>query len=685
MTDLGKKMKDESSKDGKCQNPDCRRNIPSSRARRHAKYCSHGCTMIMGSRRATERKKAEREILNNEETPATTKLRRGEDYVKLKGRPDLIHGLRSRTMTQEYVAEKLGCTVASVSRAWATIRADEKLAARNAGWQPHPYVAAMFPKDKLTRIRELGYKAVGTQEFEQLADDLTRAYAVASRRYFTLEGKRPIIKDFHLRWIRSIIVALATGGKQLILSPPRHGKSEMLIRFAVWLIDMEPNIRIMWIAANTDVAKLMLGAVKDHLENNERLIADTLPPGETFKPDRGDSKPWSGKEIKVRQQSHVGQKSSSMLALGRTAKILSRDVDLAVVDDMEDFDTTREPGQRTYSKNKLAEIGTRKEEHTALVYIGSRQHPDDIPDSIMGMTDSLAWDSIVETAHADCELDPDEIDGHDDNGCVLFPEVRSYRWLLEKKQEMDHLGIPGAYEMRYLNAPIPTEGLVFDVPLIRDEALDRSRDLGVEGLPAGRLVAGLDPSARGIQAAFCWHYANDMLSMVDLEDEEAGGFEGAHRVMRLWYDLYGLKDWFYEDNAQQVEFFDDPRTKKLALELGLTIKPYRTGKNKQDPEFGISSMAPWYHGGKVNLPFGTKRARVKVNKLLRQLELWTTEGVKKKHAKTDIKMAQWFPFPTIVKWGNQDRSLNIKEIATGNYPNMHGNRPLPWNTPYPKG
>ncbi len=375
-----------------------------------------------------------------------------------------------------------------------------------------------------------------------------------------------------------------------------------------------------------------------------------------------------------------------MICLGRTAKILSRDVDILITDDLEDFDSTREPAQREYSRSKLAEIGTRKEERTAWIYIASRQHPEDIPNHLMKLEGTeQAWRISVDTAHDEtkCNLDPDVIEGHDEAGCVLFPEVRSYRWLMEKKSEMDALGIPGAYEMRYLNQPIPESGMIFQIDVIREQALDRSRDIGIEGLPVGRLVAGLDPASRGTQAGFLWHYLNETLTMVDLEAQEAGGFAGAQRLMAEWDDRYGLKMWFYEDASQQAEFFKDPRTKQLILDRGLIVRPYQTQGKKNDPEIGITSMAPWYHEGRIVLPYGTPEARKKVNLLLRQLELWTVTGVRRgRNRKTDIKMASWFPFSQIIKWLKEDRKIRLEEIGTAEYPG-YGFTQAPWHTAYP--
>jgi hypothetical protein len=527
---------------------------------------------------------------------------------------------------------------------------------------------------------------------------------VFSRFFFRLEGKRPIIKDFHAEWIRSVIVAYAVGGKQLILSPPRHGKSEMLVRFVIWFIAMDPNIRIMWVAASKDVAEIMIGAIKDHLENNEELVAAVLPPGDTFRPDRSSGRKWTGKEIKVRQCTHVGQKSSTVIALGRTSKILSRDVDILITDDIEDFDTTRELSQRIYSRNKMAEIGTRKEEHTAWLYISSRQHPDDIPQHLQGMEDTdQAWRVIVDTAHAeDCAEDPEIYENH--TACMLFPEVRSYRWLMEKKVEMEHLGIAGAYEMRYLNRPIPDSGIVFDVPLIREVALIRERGIGLgspeEGwqVPLGHLVGGLDPSARGIQASFLWNYRKDVdapsgikMSMIDLDAKQSGGVQGAIDTIMDWYARYQLVLWYYETNAQQAEFYKlvkEGVAKAMMAEYGhnpISIKEHSTGKNKQDAELGISAMAPLYHNSTVELPYGTGEARQKVNMLLRQLELWTTDGVVSNRKKTDIKLAQWFPFVgKIQSFLKTNRKVRVQEAPESSYPET-GFTESPWATSYPGG
>lgn len=669
-----------------CQKLGCSKKIPEKRG--NAKYCSRLCADAVAHAKRRKREKIRKieEELHQIDVPET--YRRGDAYQAMQeGLGDAIY---DGILSQKGAAEIAGISEAQASRAYEAYLYDRVQAEAKTKWKRPRLTRAMLPTELFDEYRKLGRTKQGreSERFAELEDHLIRAHVQFARRYCRLEGERVIYKDFHVKWLRSLLRSMATGGKTLILSPPRHGKSELLIRFVLWLIIMDPNLRFMWVCANTDVAKLMLGAVKDYLMNHEELIRATLPPGESYKPPHGAGKPWSTKEIKVAQQTHVGAKSSSLLALGRTSKILSRDVDMMILDDIEDFDTTREPAQRLYTRNKLAEYNTRKMRWVAQVYIGSRNHPDDIPNYIAETGTRNGWEGQVYSAHDwDCAKDPDDWDAHVE--CMLFPEINDYEWLMEKKTDMEDLGIPGAFEMRYLNRPLPEDGVVFDVKEIRKKALDRSTVLGVAGLevlPPGHLVAGLDPASRGMQAAFLWHYANKHLTAVDIETQEAGGFAGAIDVMQRWYDAYGLTDWFYEDNSQQVEFFSDPRMLELKNELGLNIRNHSTGKNKQDPELGISGMAPFFHNGSVTLPYGDTRSREIVEKFLRQLELWTTDGVNKKGGKTDIKMAAWFPFPRLVRWMRRDGAGQTRIAAPKerSYPRIRSMSQFP-HTKYPGG
>ena len=115
--------------------------------------------------------------------------------------------------------------------------------------------------------------------------------------------------DFHVNWIKSINKALLTGGQQMILSPPRHGKTELLIHFVIWLIMRNPNIRIMWVGGNEDIAMNSVMSVMDTLEQNEKLKEDFCGPGGTFKPATRAGKMWSRSGFTVSTRTVAGIKS----------------------------------------------------------------------------------------------------------------------------------------------------------------------------------------------------------------------------------------------------------------------------------------------------------------------------------------------------------------------------------------
>ena len=135
----------------------------------------------------------------------------------------------------------------------------------------------------------------------------------------------------------------------------------------------------MWVGGNEDIAKNAVGAVLDHLENNELLNEEINGPGEKFQPKIRSGKSWSSGQFTIGTRTVTGIKSPTMVAVGKGGKILSRDCDLIIADDIEDHGTTIQPSAREQTRQWwTTTLSSRKEEHTAIVVIGSRQHPEDL-------------------------------------------------------------------------------------------------------------------------------------------------------------------------------------------------------------------------------------------------------------------------------------------------------------------
>ena len=629
------------------------------------------------------KRRAQQRAVENLPDDVAAKIRAGREgsmYVWLKDNPETVRRILSGELSQAALAREQDTTTANVSRSMATIRADMARGKLEDSWLMSPEAKAMVPVGLLDRLSEIGPDHL---HVEGLVAECAAAFWTFEAKFFTVGSKQQpfIVKLFHREIIDEMIRAFVFGTRLLVLTPPRHGKSEEMIRFVAWVIVMFPNIQILWVAANKDLAGQMTSKLKATFEHNVLLRDTFLAPGKRYG-DKGCGL-WSKTEFTLYTRTDHTLKSPTFTGLGSTSTVAGRDADFIGVDDLEERKTVATEQLREKSRMKHAEIMERQEGHTGVVTIGSRQHPDDIPNHLMDQDGDDAWKILIYAAHDDlgCEEDPEVYDTH--VACMLMPEIRSYKWLMAMEAETVALGFPGRFPLRYQQEPVPEDGIVFDIPLIKQKCLDRSRGLGMAELPPMRLIAGLDPAARGTQVGFLWGWDGTVLHMIDFIEDIGGGVMKAVEVMEKWDDAYDLKVWFHEDNSGQIDAWRHvPEYVKVQLDRNLIVKPHTTGMNKHDPESGVSSMAIWYHKGLISLPYGTPAARRKTRRLLSQLQNWTTDGFSKK-GKTDIKMAHWLPFPTITKWMKDTRKVKLKVSEESSYPGLTTMNDIGWNTPYP--
>jgi len=474
------------------------------------------------------------------------------------------------------------------------------------------------------------------------AKNSLKNFSAFRRKYFATEtGEKYETAEFHEKWISNIISAIEDGEELLILSPPRHGKTELLIHFAVYQIIQNPNVRIMWVGGNEDIAKNSVSAVLDQLETNERLQEDFCKPGETFKPENRSGKNWGQNQFTVGTRTVPGIKSPTMVAVGKGGKILSRDCDIIIADDIEDHQTTMQPGARESTRQWwTTTLSSRKEEHTAVVVIGSRQHPDDLYNHLL---DNDNFTSIVESAHKlECNI-PDEIEAEHEE-CMLWPTKRTYPWLMSRLRAAETTGGRQIFEMVYYNQTYVEGTQIFPMELI-DSCLEQDWDIGQ--VPKNlHLVAGLDPSSSGYQASVLWGIDSHKgeLYLIDIENRQGGGTKAALNIISDWNDKYSLKHWVIEENAFQTAIRQDDKIKEFSVMAGITLQGHITGKNKHDPMYGVGAMASLFESKKIHLPYNNSQTRAKIDAYRQQLLYFDGKPVSKRNKeKTDIVMASWFP------------------------------------------
>lgn len=605
------------------------------------------------------------------------RARRGGVYKRLEN-DGLVDDLIAKRISQPTVAEQYGVTRQAVYFAMCGHRAD-RLAkdlskAVNEG------------REKAPLVGWVDIYTASDEDIEHIADEFAKWRA----RHFLTPARTPYITThFHRRWIIETLRHIRDGRNLLILSPPRHGKTELMIHFNIFFITrVNSNIALVRVCKSEGLAKKALSSVMDHLENNEELIRENrrigvLGPGDEYRPQLRSGKPWNASEFTVATRDIVGLKSPTMAAVGAGGTLLSRDGDVFIVDDIEDQQTVFTADMREKRRIWFAtDLMSRKEEHTSIIYIGSRQHPDDIPGHLL---DNPEWTVIVETAHDEgaCEIeDPDHADNWDRHtDCVLWPEVRSYRWLMSIKYDPQRAS---SYPMIYLNHPTDEDVDIFSRSVI-DRVLDTSRITHLEpqyaklNYPADfyddmgihhpiRLIAGLDPSGTGYQASFLWavDLAAWKLYAVDFENRLGGGLHRGRDVIRRWFMVYGVRHWVIEENLYHGAFIKDEELRAIASQHSITIRPHETGSNKWDQSMGVGAIASMMHDDKVSIPWGNVETQAKWKLYRSQLINFSRDKTVKrgsKATKTDIVMASWFPLETMQRWRKEWIAEKVQEQA----------------------
>ena len=135
------------------------------------------------------------------------------------------------------------------------------------------------------------------------------------------------------------------GDRRLVMLVFRSaGKSTLVGIFCAWLLVHDPNLRILVLAAEHDLARKMVRNVKRIIERH--------PLTRHLMPTRADQ--WAADQFTVRRP--LTQRDASLLARGITANVTGSRADVVICDDVEVPNTCNTPGKREQLRERLAEI-----------------------------------------------------------------------------------------------------------------------------------------------------------------------------------------------------------------------------------------------------------------------------------------------------------------------------------------
>jgi len=485
-----------------------------------------------------------------------------------------------------------------------------------------------------------------------------------------LEGREP-------RWIDpAMTYEKGSGGlsRLLVNVPPNHAKTMTItINYVTYRIVKNPNISVIVISKTQEQAKKFLYAIKQRLTHPRYAdLQAAFGPADGYK---ATADQWSANKIYLGGDIRDNDaKDPTVEAIGMGGQVYGARADLIVLDDVVTLSNANEwAKQQEWIRQEVASrlppgggqllvVGTRVSAVDLYKELRNPQHYTDgiLPWSYLSMPAVLEYADNPKdwkTLWAKSEQPLTDTDVPDENG--YFD-----RWTGERLTAVRNEAGPSKWSLVYQNLDI-AENAIFDPICVRGaiNGMRKSGALiaGAAGHPDNAQnfyrIIGIDPAMSGDTAAVA--YAVDRRThkryVMDVHVMSSPTPAAIRSLIKEWTDAYKPHTVIVESNAFQLFLTQDEEIRNFLATRGINYRPHYTGNNKQDPEFGVASLAPLFgtvvkrdgnnnnlkHAGDniIELPDSSRNEHIK--KLVEQLVTWQP-GVQGKRLKMDAVMALWF-------------------------------------------
>jgi hypothetical protein len=459
----------------------------------------------------------------------------------------------------------------------------------------------------------------------------------------------------------------------IINVPPFHAKSMTLtVEYVTYRICMNPNIRVIIVSKKQEQAKKFLYAIKQRLTSNTwSALQQTYGPDGGFRPERGDGATWGNAMFYVAGVDS-GEKDPTVEAIGIGGQIYGSRADLIILDDCVTLSNSNE-----YEKQIQwleSEVENRVRDGKILI-VGTRLSTTDLYSELANgeryLSGSSPWTILRMPAVLQYADDPKDwvtlwpsTTSPMETGQRPNPDGTYDAWDGERMAKERDKKPPKVWSLVYQQADV-AEDAVFNPKCVLG-SVDKRRKPGPlragawghprNGMEGQYIIASMDPAMTG-----------DTFSLVGAVDRK----DSHRRIMQAWVqpsptpayirnlimdvtDEYGVHEWVIEQNAFQLFLVHDEEIQNALRNRGVKLTPHYTGRNKQDPDFGVASVAPLFgslerivSGGRqdhqgdnlMELPDPDMSQGVKT--LIEELIAWQP-GKLGKQLRMDGPMALWF-------------------------------------------
>ena len=505
-------------------------------------------------------------------------------------------------------------------------------------------------------------------EFEEFSEKYlgSKLYPHHLNMVDLIEGREP-------RWLDPGMVYEpgSAGASRIIINvPPNHAKSTVItMNYVLHRIIKDPDASVIIVSKTQALAQKMLYGIKSRLTHP--AYADlqlAFAPVDGWK---ASAEQWSASKIYLDSDARSGgEKDPTVEALGFSSQIYGARSSLIVCDDVVTLANANEhEKQMDWLRQEAA---TRLGPGGQLLVVGTRVAPVDLYSELRNpehYADGVVpWTYLSMPAVLGYEEDPKDwrtlwpvsdvpfadADVADENGD--YP-----RWTGQRLARVRNEVGARKWSLVYMNQDVDDEA-TFDVVAVRGSVnaargsgpLDSSLPHHPKDASTFYRISGIDPAIAG-NTAITTLYVDKRSGhrfVADVTVLSAPTPDLIREEMRRVVDVFKPHEFIVEVNGFQGFLAYDTELNQYMANKGVVMKPHRTGDNKQDPDFGVASMAMLFgsvsanrnnqrvHNGDnlIHLPNANAHG-VKI--LMEELVAWSPH-VKTKNRRQDSVMSLWF-------------------------------------------